>query len=102
MKRVHRLHGGDRVAAYGPESASEREKEKEERERKREVEGELYAAALYIAQRATCRATWYLGHREKVTGSQFQPRCSALEWVCLQLPCPPQFPSSEGPEVITH
>lgn len=77
MKRVH---SGDCVAAYGPENAGERE---------REAKRDLYAAALYIARRATCRATRYLGHREKVTGSRFQPRCSALvEWACYELVSP--------------
>lgn len=65
MKRVH---SGDCVAAYGPESAEEKERE---RKREREAKRDLYAAALYIARRATCGATRYLGHREKVTGSRF-------------------------------
>jgi hypothetical protein len=53
-----------------------RAQKRERRERGGRRQGRSICSRLYIAQRATCRATRYLGHREKVTGSRFQPRCT--------------------------
>lgn len=41
---------------------------------------------LYSNTRHVCRASWYLGHREKVTGSGFQPRCTDFAWACNRSP----------------
>lgn len=41
---------------------------------------------LYSNTRHVCRASWYLGHREKVTGSGFQPRCTDFAWACNRGP----------------